>query len=50
MNTNKATYKMHYRLMRLSFGRGKSAEFHAIAPSIVDHSLIDALAKLKYNA
>jgi hypothetical protein len=50
MEMNKATYKMHYRLLRLSFGRGKTPSFHAIAPSLIDVNFIDQLAKLKFNA
>lgn len=47
---NKATFKMHYRLMRLSFGKGKSVYFHALAGSLVDVQMIAKLANLRFNA
>jgi hypothetical protein len=49
MEMNKATYKMHYRLLRLSFGRGKSASFHALAPSLIDTKFINKLAYSVYG-
>ena len=40
---------MHYRLLRLSFGKGKSASFHAIAPSLIDNNMLSILAYNRYS-